>query len=106
MDQTLHRLIIGSVVAYLKDAVPSKIHPDLKINPNEMKIIFERALCYHNLNNWMFSDGRLCRNVSIKDAFGFYLLIPKSASARRRDYFQTVVIFTPNPGLFDENVPV
>ncbi|MDR1334133.1 MAG: hypothetical protein LBJ71_02860 [Holosporaceae bacterium] len=72
-----------------------------------MKIIWECVLCYHRYQSgdWQFSDGRLCRQVPIGEALGFYLLSPKTASARREDFFNTVIIFTPKSGLFYETPP-
>jgi hypothetical protein len=97
----------GSTVKYFKNKNPSSIYPTLRIGSGEIKIICECSLCYHYLSggNWIFSNGNPVRQVLVRDAFGFYLLSPKSITARREDFFSTVIIFTPNPGLFDETLP-
>jgi hypothetical protein len=95
---------IYSLVTYLQNANPSAIHPKLRINPGERKIILECAYCYHlGLSNFKFSDGRTCANVSSKKAFGFWALPIKPS--KEAGYFNAVVIFTPKPGLFDDNGP-
>jgi hypothetical protein len=76
---------------------PSKIYPDLRIQKGETKILVEISFHYSN-----FSDGRNSVNVPVKTAFGFFVLnIPKSNNI----YFNTVVIFTPKPGLFGDTAP-
>jgi hypothetical protein len=91
-----------SYVQYLRKQVPSKIHPKLVIKPGEVKIIVECVCCYHH-TVFSFSDGRLCSNVPAKEAFGFYILSPKAKSTD--GFFNSIVIFTPKPGLFDGTVP-
>jgi hypothetical protein len=96
----------GSIVRYKTSSDPSSIYPGLKIAPNEVKIIFECALCYHATSNWSFSNDIFCRDVPVKKAMGFYLLSPKSVSGNKEYYFSTVVIFTPKSGLFDGTPPI
>ncbi|MDR1235407.1 MAG: hypothetical protein LBJ96_00210 [Holosporaceae bacterium] len=86
-----------SIVNMGSNAVPSKIYPDLRIQKGETKILVEISFHYSN-----FSDGRDKGNVPVKTAFGFFVLnLPKSDSI----YFNTVVIFTPKPGLFSDAAP-
>jgi Flp pilus assembly protein TadG len=93
-----------SVVNFLTNITPSAIHPKLRINPNEKKIIVECCCCYHDKPGEpdTFSDGRKCQNVSPKEVFGLYILSPK---VKNQAYFNYIVIFTPKPGLFDQNPP-
>jgi hypothetical protein len=92
-----------SVVNFSTNIAPSAIYPKLRINPNEKKIIVECCCCYHKENGPdTFSDGRKCQNVSPREAFGLYILSPK---AKGEGYFNSVIIFTPKPGLFDQNPP-
>jgi hypothetical protein len=66
----------------------SYIYKDLKIKNGEVKMILDVML---------YTDGKL------KSAgfFGFYVFTPKKD--RTSGYFHSVVIFTPKPGLFDED---
>ena len=66
-----------------QDASPSEIYPTLKINPNEIKIIFESNVHYSQLSP------------------------PETRGGTGNDgiYFHSAVIFTPKPGLFDETPP-
>jgi hypothetical protein len=111
---------VGNTV--IKNAVnsisnPSSIYKDLRINEGEMKLLTECSVIYGiNEGGFAFNDGRLCSDVSIREALGFWILNPKyltnyddvyhsggmTASAT---YFNTVIIFTPKPGLFDETAP-
>jgi hypothetical protein len=68
----------------------SYIHKDLKIKNGEVKMIFDVML---------YTDG----NPKKPDFWGFYVFTPKRG--RTLGYFHSIVIFTPNPGLFDENTP-
>jgi hypothetical protein len=59
-----------------------------------------------------FNDGRLCSAVSIGKTLGFWILNPEYSTNYENGhvsngftYFNTVVIFTPKPGLFDETPP-
>ncbi|MDR1235406.1 MAG: hypothetical protein LBJ96_00205 [Holosporaceae bacterium] len=83
---------------------PSKIYPDLRIQKGEMKILVEVCFHYSKSSGYGFTDSRMCADVSSKTAFGFFVLNPP----RKGDsiYFNTVVIFTPKPGLFDDTAPV
>jgi hypothetical protein len=78
----------------------SIIHPNLKIKDGEIKVIIECAIFKYT--GFDYIDGRLSKNVSPREAFGFWMLSPKPIYVC---YFNTVVIFTPKPGLFDDNGP-
>jgi hypothetical protein len=87
---------------------PSSIHKDLQIKDGEIKIILQYAYFYNGTSGsgFGFNDGRLCRNVSVKDAFGFLVVNPKPQNLSAPFlYFHAVVIFTPKPGLFGDAAP-
>ena len=93
-----------------KNKSPSKIYPTLKINPGDIKIIIECTIHYTRDEVYSFTDGRKPSNVSPSEVFG--LLLYKLSPPKTRDgitndalYFNSVVIFTPKPGLFDETPP-
>jgi hypothetical protein len=85
-------------VRYKTNAEPKEIYENLSIQPGEVKMIV--------------SISRVCSPVTIaKKTFGFYVMNP---SPYRKNglytystlfFFSTIVVFTPNPGLFDEDHP-
>jgi hypothetical protein len=89
-----------------QNVVPSKIYPTLSIKPGQIKIIVEVILIYSS--NYKFGDGSWCK-VAPNRAFGFWMLpiSGRKTNAINADtaYFNTVVIFTPKPGLFSETKP-
>ena len=94
----------------LQNASPSEIYPTLKINPGEIKIIFESNVHYSQSGSYYFGDGRNTKNVSPSEAFGLrlYKLSPpvtRGGTGNDGIYFHSAVIFTPKPGLFDETPP-
>jgi hypothetical protein len=71
-----------------------RIWPELKINDGEVKILFE-STCW-------------CDTTSPSPSiFGLRFVVPRKQFAYGSFYpfLTSVVIFTPKPGLFDENVP-
>ncbi len=92
-----------SLIKTATNVVPSKIYPTLTIEPGETKIIIECSLHYSQWYQYYFTDGRPTSSVSPREAFGFYLL--SNLPHTQELYFQSVVIFTPKSGLFDDNVP-
>jgi hypothetical protein len=68
----------------------SSIYKDLKIKNGEVKMILDVML-------WTDSKPKSA------SFWGFYVFNPKKD--RTSGYFHSVVIFTPKPGLFDENTP-
>jgi hypothetical protein len=95
-------------VNYKQNVAPSEIYPTLSIKSGQVKIIVEVVLIY--ALGYKFGDGSSCKNVAPNRAFGFWML-PLSgrhtSSSPNSDtaYFNTVVIFTPKPGLFSETKP-
>jgi hypothetical protein len=87
---------------------PSSIHKDMRIKDGEIKIILQCAYFYNGTSGspFGFNDGRLCKNVPVKDAFGLFIVnpSPQNLSAPHL-YFHAVVIFIPKPGLFGETAP-
>jgi len=71
---------------------PSYIHPSLKINEGEYKLIIENSF---NWNSAFAYDE--------KKAFNLRLINPKGNT--RYILFPSVVIFTPKPGLFTKTAP-
>jgi hypothetical protein len=100
-----------SIVKYGSNMLPSSIYKDLNISNGEIKILVEFGNLYFygkNENNvFAFADGTSTLGVAPRKAFGFFILNPKSNAyfGGAYSYFNDVIIFTPKPGLFDENVP-
>lgn len=94
-------------VQYKTDAAPSKIYPSLKINPGEVKIIIE-SIIFHS-GGYPFMDGS-SSDIPLRNIFHFLMFTPKATNLsgnKRSDsgFFNSVTIFTPKPGLFDETPP-
>jgi hypothetical protein len=92
----------AGVTKYQGNALPSGIHKDLTIQKDEIKILVECILYFHENYN-KYADGRT--PTSAREVFKFLCLVPKPNKPGGRGYFNSVVIFTPNPGLFDETAP-
>jgi hypothetical protein len=90
-----------SIVKRVSVGKPSSIYPDLRIQRGETKILIETAL--HYAVGYSFTDGRACSDVPAKTAFGFFVLKPPQSGSS--DFFNTVIIFTPRSGLFDDTAP-
>ena len=88
-----------SIVNYAADVTPSLIYPKLTISEGEVKIIVEKFI-FFNAGKDRFMDGK---KHSVREAFGLYLLTPPVHG--NLGYFNSVVIFTPKRGLFDESGP-
>ena len=88
----------ASIVKYLTNTSPSNIYPTLKIDKEgDEKIIIENSLMTH---------PSLRGGATVKATCGLYLVNPPMTT--RGDYFDmfhSIVIFTPKPGLFDEDGP-
>ncbi len=81
---------------------PSSIHPMLKINPGETKVILEVTFIANP--NWKNALEESSDNQKLK----FYLLNPRVAAGNGNSFhtlLTSVVIFTPKSGLFDETAP-
>ena len=85
------------------NAVPSDIYPTLKINEGETKIIVQPYI-YADIINYKDVNGK--NWSSIKELFKLFLVPPRHFENGISYYaFHSVSIFTPKPGLFDENGP-
>ena len=103
-SKTESQYMHGSVVNWGTNVEPSSIYPTLKINEGEAKIIVECHLHASNIsmssNDYNPSDdNRACA----RKAFRLRLVTPKTANSNR--YFNSVVIFSPKPGLFTDQRP-
>lgn len=87
-----------STITYsANDVDPSSIYPTLKIEKDELKVTLEVHLYWYT----GCGDANGNRVNTPHEAFGCYLVNPKSATASKgysNLYFTSVVIFTPNPG--------
>ena len=89
---------------------PSQIYPTLKIKPGEVKIIVEAVIFFHT----GFKDVNGKSGYTPQKVFGCHLLSPKHwrnqngylSKSQRMAFFNSVVIFSPNPGLFSETAPL
>jgi len=88
----------ASKIRFLTNTEPSNIYPTLKINKGEKKIIVETLM----LRRTTWTNG-----AAEKSTVGLHLVNPPmTKSSDWRYMFHSVVIFTPKPGLFDENGPI
>ena len=87
-----------SKVKFLTNTSPEKIHPTLRMNPNDKKIIIETSLERDPV-------GTQFGGISDKAAFGLYLATPEILDDGWSHLFYSTVIFTPKLGLFDETPP-
>ena len=98
-----------SHVKILTGASPQDIWPTLKIGLGDKKIILECCIDYTNTSGYKLNNGNGCDTVSPSKIFGFNLITPKGTkregSTADFAYFNSVVIFTPKPGLFDKTPP-
>jgi len=88
----------GSKIRFLTNTLPSNIYPTLKINKGEKKIIVETLM----MRNTTWTNG-----AADKSTVGLHLVNPPMTKYGEFRYmFRSVVIFTPKPGLFDEDGPI
>ncbi len=80
---------------------PSQIHPSLKIG-QDPKIIIESAIYFDYGSGNPYDYTPSGQKVYAKQAMGLHLTKPK---LRSYCFFNSVVIFTPKPGLFSETPP-
>jgi hypothetical protein len=96
-------LTARTLVTASTNANASDICPGLKIENGEIKIIVECTIFYNHKDQiYKFTDGRWCKDVPPSKAFGFSILTPADKNSC---YFNSIVIFTPKPGLFSETAP-
>ncbi len=82
------------------NAAPESIYPSLKIQDGEVKIIIDTHLyCNSSIYN------KNANITSKRQAFGCHLVFPKHSSSHSEMFFNSVVVFTPKPGLFSETAP-
>ncbi|MBO4405315.1 MAG: hypothetical protein J5821_01135 [Alphaproteobacteria bacterium] len=96
-DKT-HAGVNNSIINYKSGASPEAIYSQLKINSGERKILIEL------FSEWAtyFKDNFGNQKGSLKEALGLYVVTPRCKGS---NFFNTVVIFTPKPGLFDDEGP-
>lgn len=76
-----------------------------KIEPGENRIIVEICLWYENSGYYKFPDGTPTGSVPPQKAFGFLIHNPTHPRSVKHTYFHKLMVFTPKPGLFDDNIP-
>jgi len=87
-------------VRFLKNVPPSSIYPTLKINKGEERIIIETMIMKEN--SWKNSGGM----SALKQILGLYSANPPKTVRNSYNYmFHSIVIFTPQPDLFNKNGP-
>ncbi len=84
---------------------PSEIHPLLKINPGEIKIIVEVSLLHQP--GTKTTQGHTTNSANEVFNMKMYKLTPQKALPKYNGYwyFFSNVIFTPKSGLFSETPP-
>lgn len=93
--------VSNSIIKYKSNVLPEEIYSQLKINFNDVKIIIEL------FSQWSasYTDNVGNKKSSLKEALGLYIATPKHIGTNPASFFNTVVIFTPKPGLFDDEGP-
>ena len=92
-----------------QSVAPSVISPSLTIKNGEVKMLVVSELQY--AKPFSFADGRKCRDVSFREAFGFLIHDPRPYDTNGHshtdlcNFFTSHTIFTPAAGLFDETRP-
>lgn len=99
-----------SVVNIATNVDPKIIYPKLSMTATDKKIIVETKICYSTSSAYCFDNGVACNKVSSREALGLYLVSPKglknnSGGSSDYGYFNSVVIFSPNPNLFTDTAP-
>ena len=87
-----------SLITPSENVSPSNIYETLKINEGEEKIIIECLI--FNYTVYKNLEGKY---IPAKEALGLKLLSPKAIGGT--GFLNSVVIFTPKPGLFSETAP-
>ena len=87
----------GSSINFKQNVNPKEIYKNLTIKPGEIKIICEYTNHYLTNNTSM--------NYNTTKEMGFFLYCPsKTMSSNKQNYFNSVIIFSPKPGIFNENI--
>lgn len=94
--------VSNSIINYKTNASASEIYPNLKINSGDIKVIVEL------FSEWSasYKDNVGNQKSSLREALGLHVATSRyRGSGNPYYFFNTVVIFTPKPGLFDETAP-
>jgi hypothetical protein len=83
---------------------PAGIHPDLKMENGEVKIILQMSFYAHS-NYYVGGTSEYNAVTNSKKLFNFFLL-PIKVENGNNLFFRNTIIFSPNRGLFDDNKPV
>jgi hypothetical protein len=105
MNATNHS---NSIIPSSQNVAPSVIYPGLTISSDQRKIIVECSLLKHNGASYRLVDGTSINAISNRKAFGFWILNPTPVTNDSNGgltFFNTVVIFTPEFGLFADTPP-
>ncbi len=95
--QKLNQVHNGSSINFKQNVSPKEIYKNLTIKPGEIKIICEYTNHYLTNNTSM--------NYNTAKEMGFFLYCPSTpASLNKQNYFDSVIIFSPKPGIFNENI--
>ena len=104
-DQSSPQNLGSTLDSQTSNVSPSTIHPSLKINSGETKIIIESQILYKP----SYKDYTGYQATTAKNAFKYYLLNPTPSQIwlnhEQKWYYKSIVIFTPKPGLFDSTLP-
>ena len=102
LNHDMTRAGVGnSIIKYKSNVLPEEIYSQLKINSGDIKILIEL------FSQWSASYTNNVGNKknSLKEALELYIATPKQVRTNPASFFNTVVIFTPKPGLFDPDNP-
>ena len=81
----------------------SAFYKGLEINNDELKLVLDCCLYYYWDTTAQFADGRLCKDVPTRKAFGFLFINPKGVGSEKRGFFSAVATLSPIAGAFSEN---
>ena len=93
----------NSIVKYRTSDVDShEIYESLEIEKDQVKMLLDIGI----MTIHQMADGTPVQNIPLSRRFGLWIVSPKNrASSGTNIYFNTVIIFTPKPDLFDETPP-
>ncbi|MBE6447447.1 MAG: hypothetical protein E7015_03115 [Alphaproteobacteria bacterium] len=91
-----------SHVKYLQNTQLENIHPKLRINPGEIKLIVESCILVSPSISDIYGT-----NYSIRNQLGLYIATPETKGTLNNHFsaFTSVVILSPRAGLFSETPP-
>jgi len=91
----------SSTVRYKTGVSSNQIYPSLKID-TEPKILIE-ASCLTRYADYENNENN--QKIPLKQAFGLHLIKPRRNNCSWYMHFNSVIIFTPKPGLFTNDHP-